>query len=340
MSEEKLIYFFSFLLSKLINNSKSLKNYFFENILVIKWDEIGDMVTSLHVFERLKQSYPTAKITLFCKQFIKPLIENDPNIDFIITNVKDLKDKKYDLIVDLRGNWNSIIYALLNLPKVRLDRGSVRLKNKIKGSHPHEVFTNLQIIAPVLKRPLESPRLKLYYADEQLEKVDKFISRNELKNFAVLHTGARKLLRKWPLDNYIKIADYLKGTKNWDIIFTGDNNDKEDISYISEGLSFKTYSIAGEFSLIEYATLTSKAKLFIGNESGPMHIASATGIPVIGLFGPGVPFVFYPYGDNCKYIHHVLECNPCDQIHCVHPNNPCIARISLNEVIQKIEEFE
>jgi ADP-heptose:LPS heptosyltransferase len=57
------------------------------------------------------------------------------------------------------------------------------------------------------------------------------------------------------------------------------------------------------------------------------------------LYGPGEPFVFYPWGNKTQVIHPILECNPCDQIQCVHPENPCIKRIELMQVITKVENL-
>jgi ADP-heptose:LPS heptosyltransferase len=91
--------------------------------------------------------------------------------------------------------------------------------------------------------------------------------------------------------------------------------------------------------LRDFAALCQKARVFVGNESGPMHIAAASQIPTIGLFGPGEPPIFAPHGKKATYIHHKLECNPCDQIHCIYPENPCINRISVAEVKEKIVEL-
>ncbi len=81
------------------------------------------------------------------------------------------------------------------------------------------------------------------------------------------------------------------------------------------------------------------AGIFIGNESGPLQIADIANIPCIGIFGPGVPKVFYPKNANSRILHEILDCNPCDQIHCVHPKNPCIERISTDMVKREINDL-
>ena len=322
----------------MINRNKDVRSFSFQNILCTREDEIGDLCYSLHVFKSLKKQFPKAKITLLCKPFAVPLVKNDANIDKATANWNELTND-YDLIIDLRGNWKSIRYALLHQPKIRLDRGTVRYSNKLKGSHPHDVFTNLQVIEPLLDDQNKIKIPELYFGEDELKKASALLSLKSIQSFAVLHTGARRELRKWPLKNFAELSIYLKEKLQLDIIFCGDNTDQNEISRVQQMIPFNTYTVAGNFSLSEFAALVSKASLYAGNESGPLQIACVAGAPSLGLFGPGEPFVFYPYGKKTAYLHHVLECNPCDQIHCVHPDNPCIGRITMEEVKSKVEEL-
>lgn len=338
MKEEDYIYGFGILVSKLINRFKNPQKIDFKKILVIKLDEIGDVVNAVHVFALLKTKFPTAYVAFWCKPFVRSLVENDPNIDYVVHRAEELTEK-YDLIVDLRGNWETIRYALFNPPKYRLDRGIVRLRNKLFNGHPHEVMTNLQIIKPLLKNIPEKPLLKLYSSEEQLNEAKQYIKDNQLASFAVIHCGTRRSLKKWNLNGFAAIATFLKSEKGLDIVFAGDQTDVQDIQLIQKKMDVKTYSIAGCFSLAEYAALVSMASIFIGNDSGPLHIAAIANIPVVGLFGPCPPVTFYPYGEKSRYVHHVLDCNPCDQIHCVRPDNPCIDLVTVEEVKEKIKEL-
>jgi ADP-heptose:LPS heptosyltransferase len=326
------------IISKVINGNKNLQHLSFQNILCIKEDEIGDLCYSVQVFESLKNQFSEAKITILCKPFAIPLVKNNPFITQATSNWNDLTGD-YDLIVDLRGSWRSNLYALRNLPKARLDRGTVRFRNKLKGSHPHEVTTNLQVIEPLIEEINKAAVPQFFLGSDELKKADQFLNQNKISSFAVLHTGARRQLRKWPLSNYAALAHFLKEEKHLDIIFCGDQSDLIDVKDTQKLISFNTYSVAGNFSISEFSALVSKAKLFVGNESGPLHIASVVKVPSLGLFGPGEPYIFYPYGRRTDFIHHILECNPCDQVHCVHPENTCMQRITLEEVKKKIEQL-
>ncbi len=332
---EKVVFAASMALSRWINGGKNLKERDFQNILVFKLDEIGDLVYSLHVFDLLKQRYPGARITMVCKPYCVSLVNSHPSIDQVFTDIDELKEF-YDLIIDLRGNWHTIWYALTHLPKARIDRGTVRYQNKKSGGHPHEVITNTQIIAPLLHEIPEIPKPRMFVSDIAIERVKQYLSENGINKFAVLHAGARKVLRRWPASNFANLAIWLKHTHQLDCIFTGDASDNKLVQTIQMEIPFKTFNTCSLFDLTEFGALVQQAALYVGNESGPLCIASISGTPSLGLFGPGEPIVFYPHGKRTAYIHHVLECNPCDQIHCVHPDNTCMQRISLEEVKVKV----
>lgn len=333
----KVIYFFSWLASLLINRFKNPSGKYFKNILTIRHDEIGDMITALPVFDALKKIFPDGQLTVWCLPLTRPLIENHPAINHIAVSKKELKGK-YDLIIDLRGNFETIIYSLIHCPYYRLDRGTVRFRNKFAlKQHPHEVLTNLQIIRTVIGKTENDPELNLYLKEENYRQAEEFLLKNNISGFVLLHTGARKKLRQWPPSKFAMLSSLLKEKKGWETVIAGTKEELQEIEKLQSLIPFKTYSFTG-YSLTDFAALASKAACFVGNESGPMHIAAAMKVPVVGLFGPGEPHTFSPFGKKATYIHHQLKCNPCDQVHCVQPDRPCINLIEVNEVMNKIEE--
>jgi ADP-heptose:LPS heptosyltransferase len=329
-SGEQFLYFFSSILSDIQNLGKNASKFTPRSILIVKLDEIGDMATATHVFEHLKTRYPNSSITLLCKPFVKNLIANDPNVDEIIISESEWK-KKYDLVVELRGNWKTLFKAIRFWPKMRGDRGSVRWRNKKLGGQVHEVLTNYQIIEPLLDSDsLVPPQIHLSQEDEDY--ANSFIQETGIDKFALIHAGARRELRRWDLSNYAELCTYLRENHKLSIVLVGGEEDEIINEKIQSLCTYNLHSIAGKNSLTQFAALAKKASLFVGNESGPIHIAAAMNTPLIGIYGPGVADIFYPYGDNSRVLHKILECNPCDQINCKYPDDPCINRVTLEEV--------
>ena len=324
--------------SFLINNFKNPRKQVIKKILVVRLDEIGDMITTLPVFDHLKKKFSEAEITVWCLPLTAPLLKYNPNISRVVLHQEDINEK-FDLIVDLRGDFKTMWYALKHFPKIRLDRGTVRFRNKFfLPQHPHEIYTNLQVLKPVTGEIKSEVENVLHFGKENETAAAQFLSKNSIGQFAILHPGARKWLRKWLPEKYAALAKFLKEKYQFEIVFVGTDDELEEIKKIQQQVNFPSFVFNG-FSLLDYAALSSKASLMVGNESGPMHLSAAVNIPVIGLFGPGEPHVFSPYGKKATFIHHKLECNPCDQIHCKYPDNPCMHRISLEEVLKKAEQI-
>lgn len=334
-NKEQLYFLISAIAGKFINFNSKKKN--FKSILVIKLDEIGDMAYSLHIFEYLNSEFNNIPITVLCKPFVKPLVENIPNVKSIIHDIP--YRNKFDLIIELRGNWQTLFYAIKNKPKMRLDRGTVRVFNKFTGKKLHEIYTNYEIIKPLLKNKTEFKYPKINIDIKSIEYTEKFITENNLNNYAVLHCGARKVLRQWGTANYAAILKILINKYNLQIVFAGTEEDEIVINNIIALSNADAIICTKNFSLLNFAYLTQKAKIFIGNESGPLHIAALMDTPLIGIYGPGIKDVFYPIGKKSRVLHHILDCNPCDQINCVRPQNPCINLVTVKEVGDKIDEL-
>ena len=308
-----------------------------KSILVIKLDEIGDMVYAIPVFAQLKERFPQSEITLWCKPFVKPLVQNNSAIDHFIHQTPD--NIKFDLIVELRGNWETLKYALSHMPKRRLDRGEVRIKNKLKGEQKHEWITNFEIIKPLLASGSKPLWPEIVVDDTTKTDVDLFLQQNNLTNYAVLHCGARRKLRQWSSRNFAALANTLFTKYKLTPVFAGTEEDEGVIDEIIKLGHLDAVKCLKDFSLVHFAELTRRSKLFVGNESGPLHIATVMKIPVVGIYGPGIKDIFYPIGEQSRVVHHVLECNPCDQIHCVRPDSPCIDLATLAEVEGMVEEL-
>lgn len=327
---EQWLFLFNMLLSKLLNARKKISKASISSILVVKYDEIGDVITSMHVFELLQKQYPNAKITALVKPYCTELLSNHPSVSEIINSPKKW-DKKYDMVVELRGTWSTFFKSLMFRPKLRFDRGTVRFRNR--GSQKHEVNTNFEIIEKLVGKNVEL-RPKMYTSSIAVAAVSNWIQSHNLKQYCVLHVGARSELRRWSAQNFAVLADFL-ANNGYSVVFAGTREEKNQIQAVQDNMKNESFAFTDGFNLQQLAELMRGAQLFVGNESGPLQLADVLELPLIALYGPGVPTVFYPRNPNARIIHHVLSCNPCDQIHCVRPENTCMQMITTGEVLQE-----
>jgi len=357
-----------------------------KSILVVKWDEIGDMAAAVHVFGTLKSAYPDAKLTVLCKPFVASLIAGDPAVDEVIIDIEDWRER-HDVVVELRGTWKTLwkSLALRTMPKYRVDRGWVRFLQR--GDQPHEVVTNERIIRPLLGEGQPIAKRALYPSAEEIaaaqvwsdwafsgegsaevnssnnlsagvqlnssispsegeksdasfyQSQDEKTDLTEFTGYAILHTGARRELRRWPLDRFVALSKWLLQEKKLVSIWVGTSDEEHQLDEaFALGAVGKKWVAPEGSSLLSFYAFIASSKLYVGNESGPLQLADIAEIPLVAIYGPGVPDVFYPRSERSRVLHEVLDCNPCDQIHCVRPSDRCIDRIGLAAVQLAVNE--
>jgi ADP-heptose:LPS heptosyltransferase len=388
---EKHLYFCNILVSRWVNalgspGARLKPELNIKSILVVKWDEIGDMAAAVHVFGTLKSAYPEAKLTVLCKHFVASLIAGDPAVDAVITDIEDWRER-YDVVVELRGTWKTLwkSLALRTMPKYRVDRGWVRFLQR--GDQPHEVVTNERIIRPLLGEGQPIAKRALYPSAEEIaqaqvwsdwalsgvgmaeansannlsgglqldssfnpsegEKLDASFNQSpgektdsaEFIGYAILHTGARRELRRWPLERFVALSKWLLKEKKLVPIWVGTSDEERQLDEaFALGAAGKKWVAPEGSSLLSFYAFIASSKLYVGNESGPLQLADIAEIPLVAIYGPGVPNVFYPMSARSRVLHEVLDCNPCDQIHCVRPSDRCIDRIGLAAVQLAVNE--
>jgi len=194
---------------------------------------------------------------------------------------------------------------------------------------------------------------KLNYSNNDKKNVEKLLKnfkinkKNVLVGFGV---GAAESVksRMWPKERFAEIADYLIKKYNAKIILIGNNNEKKNISELQNLIENKnnSYNFAGLINVREMFYLISLCKLFIGNDSGPMHVSAAQGVKTIGLFGCNLPIRFAPFGKNNYSVYKKKTQDACINVHkgeikeCKHGmENACVKKIQVSDVISIVDKI-
>ena len=204
------------------------------------------------------------------------------------------------------------------------------LKEKIPSQMRNRLKINIQEDD---QKSLQN-RLKLEYADAPLEKI------------IILNANASDIvpLRKWPMDRFVELGRKLLENSSITIILTGSPEEKD----VCEDLALqinpaRTVNFAGKTSFKELITLYSISDLLITNDSGPVHFASTTEIPILALFGPETPKIFGPMSPNAKVISLELACSPCvsvfNQKKSSCDDNQCMKQISVQMVVKETQKI-
>ncbi len=259
-----------------------------KSILFIQNYGIGDYLMATPTINAIAKDFPKAKKIVLCKEHNKDFAKITPGIDKVVTTPREVG--KVDLIVSLNDSAEATLIAWKLKPKYAIGflRGEkVSTNFDIKHTKKAKNITDWQIgIANALKIEVKDKSYKIKIPVSN--KVKKMISKNKLTKFVVLNSNAREgaEAKNWGNENYAELAEKFI-VKGYQIVFCGakdEKNSSETIKHIHN--SKKVFDFTGKLNLLEVAYLFSKAKLFVGNDTGLMHIAIAAKCKTIGIFGP------------------------------------------------------
>jgi ADP-heptose:LPS heptosyltransferase len=151
------------------------------------------------------------------------------------------------------------------------------------------------------------------------------------KPVVIIHPFAGWKYREWKLSHFLSVARELAGKGSADVILIGMPDELEKVT--REKPLPGGVKIFNAESIPNLLALYSMASLYIGNDSGPLHLASMAGVPCVGLFGPAPPELTAPAAGGNIHCYHRVECSPCDQLKCLHPEHPCMEYVASAEVL-------
>ena len=326
-----------------------------KKILLIRLRPIGDIVMTTPAIKILREEFPNAFISYVVEPPYVKLIENHSCIDEVLIIrrdstlieflrfVKEIRKRNYDLLIDFHcGPRASLISFLSN---ARLKVGfkvkyrhfvyDIKVPRKGEKGYYHSVESHVNLIKAIGIKEKEIPDLDLPSPSEnEKQKIDNLLKENHLLPFKkiVLHISAGNEYRDWGVENITKLIQLFSENPEIKIILIGDEKDRETEKKISEKVQNNFFSLVGKLNLIELRELISRSHLFIGSDSGPMHIAASTSTPIIALFGPTIPAVFGPWKAKAKIIEKELSCRPCRQKKCIYKDFRCLRTITPEEV--------
>jgi heptosyltransferase-2 len=310
------------------------------NILIIQLWGIGETILTVPAIKSLKQRYKNTAIDVLCTQrnkdvyfgysFISKLNVIKPSLIsikwFVIKNLR-----KYDIVIDMEEylNISAIMAFYLGNCTMGYSHGARSLVYTKKvdyndQQHTSKTFFDLVKALGVKGSVKRLEKLNYTGTDKKIVNLTLKYSKISKKSFIVgIAPGAAESSksRMWPKQNFAKLIEKIGSKKeNVKVILIGAAYEKalnESIinSIQSKRMQNNTINLAGKLTLRQTFYLISKCNVFIGNDSGPMHIAAAMNVKTIGLFGPNLPKRFAPLNKKSKSIYKKMPCSPCINVH-------------------------
>jgi ADP-heptose:LPS heptosyltransferase len=157
--------------------------------------------------------------------------------------------------------------------------------------------------------------------------------------YVVIHPFAGWRFRQWPEPAFIALGERLLEGSAKSVVFLWEEEKEGKREALRRHFAGDHRVLcASTLRLLESAVLLAGADLFVGNDSGPLHLAAALGVPSVGLFGPSTPALTAPRSmAPSSWLYKEVDCSPCDQRACIRPDNPCINAITVEEVAAAAE---
>lgn len=268
-------------------------------ILFITSNRLGDAVLSTGLLAWLVSEYPQARFTIACGPYASGLFRAVPNLDRLIILKKQTWNRhwiglwkecigtEWDLIVDLR---NSIVSRLLRA-KRRAYGG--------KHSGQHKVFEHAEVLG------LEEAPDPYVWLDAAAEQEAAKLLPTDRPIFA-LGPAANWACKQWPIENFAELGQKMTGEggalAGAAILVIADEKEREQILPLLQSIpdANRIELLGRELAVV--AACLKHSRLFVGNDSGLMHLAAAMETPTLGLFGPGYEEIYGPWGTHAAYI--------------------------------------
>lgn len=330
----------------------------------MKLSAIGDVIHALPVAHALKQCYPEAKISWVVEKAASGILAGNPDIDEIllfdkpkfkslaglVTNGRkfsgELKKRRFDLALDLQGLFKSAAIAWLSAAPRRYvyqnaREGSAILCQPVTGSHAkgHVVEQYLDVVRE-LGCSVDEAVFSIEFSGQEKEAAGKIAAWQGLdmeRPFIILSPGANWPNKRWPTARFAELTDLLNA-KNIPVVLTGGPDDAKLADEIKRAAAIPPVDLTGKTSLKELAWIIKQAAVFVGGDTGPMHLAAALGTPITALHGPTDTIRNGPYGQGHTTLVAARDCAGCWKRSC--PKGlDCLEIISAEQVFGELMKY-
>ena len=327
-------------------------------ILIVKPSSLGDVVHSLPFLNSIRSCFPNSEIHWVIAKGLEGLLDGNPMISRLIVVNKDvwkkishaadtvlevkrlfkeIRKERYDLVIDLQGLLRSGLITMASAAPVRIGFTEARegsrffYTDKVRGGKDLHAVDRYLKVAVALGCEADGAVFPFPLITGGDSWVKQF--KRDLNEYIVLVPGARWETKIWPAENFGKVASLLPVRS----VVVGSGGDKGIAEKVVGSSRGRAVSVAGKTSLTELIEIMRGARLAISNDSGPMHIAAAFGVPVVAIFGPTSPERTGPYGSSHNIVRSGAACAPCFKKKC--RDLKCMKGVTPEEVGKRVREL-
>jgi ADP-heptose:LPS heptosyltransferase len=342
------------------------------NILLVRLRLIGDVVFTTPAIRAIRRHYPDARLTYIVEEEAAAVVRHNPHLDEVIVArsphapgrlradialIRRLRRERYDLAIDFHGGPRSSMLTWLSGARIRVGYEvtgrswmyTTRVPRPRALRPRHSVVSQWDVLLPLGIAPPDSEIDATEMPDDPAaaSAVARRLAGAGIgagNPVVVVHVSAGNPFRRWPSASFVELVRRLASKDpRRRIILTSGPSDAEAAAAIARDARARLAANerpaiveCGEFDLAELRALVGQAALYIGGDSGPLHVAGTTGVPIVGLYGPTLPVRSQPFRGG-RFISAAadvpdLPCRPCNQRRCQPGDFRCLTGISAEAV--------
>lgn len=326
------------------------------SVLLIKPRAIGDVLLSTPVIRNLKGTFPHLQIDFLTEQFAADVLIGNVNLrevltfnkkeDSTLSIIRKVREKNYDLLIDLFGNPRTALITRLSGAKRRVGfpfRGRAYAYTdhvKPRGGEVHNVDFNLDVLRhfgiPIVATMPDFP-----ISNNHREFTAGWLTEKGIagKRFIGINASGGWYTKKWNPESFAALADRIARQDGLTPLFFWGPGERDDVKAIQAMMNEENYIIP-KTSLKEMGAFLESCSYLVSNDSGPMHIAAALGVPTLGIFGPTNPYLQGPYGEGQRWVRHeLLDCLACNLTECP-IGNICMKDLAVDTVYSAFQQLQ
>ncbi len=339
-------------------------------ILLIRPDHLGDVLLTSPAIHALKQANPQIELHALVGAWGADAIANFPEIDLVLTipfpgfsrtpksNIRSpyqlavstaarLRRLGYGSAVIMRPDhwWGALVARLAGIPeRIGYDLPDVKsyLTHAVETRHEHAVIQNMRLFEKWVPKYVPqnlSSHFEVHDSDRAY--VNGYLSGWGIDSNApifCIHPGTGTAVKHWTEEGWAQVADILVEQLRAKVVFTGGHSELALVQRITNQMKQSAIIMAGDTQVGQLAALFHRAKVVLGPDSGPLHLAAAVQTPTVTLFGPADPVEFAPWGPADKHLilGSNIACRPCRVIDWSGDdltNHPCVRDITVARVL-------
>jgi lipopolysaccharide heptosyltransferase I len=329
---------------------------------------MGDLVHTLPAVAALRASFPDARIDWLVESRHREILLDNPDVNGLIevdtlgwrrklhsprtwreirASIARIRERRYDLVLDLQGTMKSAVSAFIARSHRRIGFGAGHLKERAaallytervtaNGGPPHVIDRHMRLLRS-LDIETQVRRFPISVSPAEEAAAESELSRMNLREYVLLNPGGSWVTKRWSPEKFGELAAAigrewkLEGLVVWG---PGEEGMAREVVEASKGAA----RLAPKTSLRELVPYIRKARLFVSGDSGPLHLASACGVPAVGIFGPTDPARNGPFGQGDEVVWKHVACAPCYKQRCPGYGNVCLTSIEVVDVLGAVRK--